>query len=116
MSLCAQLWIDPRRDERRRLPCVPRRKRGFGAIAPLPARSATADAGNPRCWKSPMLEIKVPEERVSVHGRNDSTSTWITPVAMPLDLEGPVAVPFDQPQADFVEQPIDALFDIVAAR
>jgi amino acid adenylation domain-containing protein len=35
---------------------------------------------------------------------------------MPLDLEGPVAVPFDQPRADFVERPIDALFDLVAAQ
>ena len=63
-----------------------------------------------------MLDIKVPGERLAVQGRATFTSAWITPVAMPLDLEGPVAVPFDQPQADFVERPIDALFEIVAAQ
>jgi len=63
-----------------------------------------------------MPDVKVPEECVTVHGREVPISAWITPVAMPLDLEGPVAVPFDQPPADFVEQSIHALFEIVAAQ
>jgi non-ribosomal peptide synthetase component F len=43
-------------------------------------------------------------------------SAWITPIEVPLDRDGPVEVLFDPPPADFVEQRIHELFEIVAAR
>lgn len=49
-------------------------------------------------------------------GHEASGLAWIKPADVPLDHEGPVAVPFDPPSADFVERPIYELFEIVAAR
>lgn len=58
----------------------------------------------------PMLEpLRTPE-------RMAAGSAWIEPAEVPLDRDGPAEVPFDPPPADFVERPIHALFEIVAAR
>jgi amino acid adenylation domain-containing protein len=58
----------------------------------------------------------MPNERRLAHGHRTPSITWNTPVGVPLDLDGPVAVAFDHPPADFVEQPIYELFEIVAAQ
>jgi amino acid adenylation domain-containing protein len=63
-----------------------------------------------------MPDNEVPEHPLAPDGREVLGLAWYKPVNVPLDRDGPVAVPFDPPPADFVEHPIHALFEIVAAR